>query len=409
MAKDIIHKLLQHMEKAALKELIVDLAEQDNATRRIIIEYLKEHVKIPENARQAPEEDIQDIWDGLEPDLSELDEYGGGDYDTEDYVAEQLFELREKLETVDTSREYRRELLKDILKYIRSGNAGMDDPLYDAAYAACKDDDDLRHFAEILEALGRDWPNTNAMRIYRKINDRENYLRLRLKRLKYGMDYHDLVTYYWKNDEKTKALDMLEKGLKNGEGRMDELRRFAAERALDAGDREKFLEIEFAGATEGLTLTTYKKFKELCKEDEWLIYESRILQKTEHCWNHDKLQIYLYRKEYDKALQALMEIRYPAYDENFSENSVLVAAEKLEKIYPKEILRFYKSGMGNMSHAATRKVYAQKAKAAKRVRHVLVDIMKKPKEWQDLKKRIKFANHNRPAFQEEFQKVIPDW
>lgn len=35
--------------------------------------------------------------------------------------------------------------------------------------------------------------------------------------------------------------------------------------------------------------------------------------------------------------------------------------------------------------------------------------MNKPSEWKTLKLKIKYANAKRPAFQEEFKKVIKDW
>jgi len=45
-------------------------------------------------------------------------------------------------------------LLDKVSPYIRNGNAGMDDVLYDVAYAACRDDEDWRDLAERFESLG---------------------------------------------------------------------------------------------------------------------------------------------------------------------------------------------------------------------------------------------------------------
>ena len=42
-------------------------------------------------------------------------------------------------------------------------------------------------------------------------------------------------------------------GLERGPGRLDELRQFMAERALEAGDRPRFLELQFAQAADSLT------------------------------------------------------------------------------------------------------------------------------------------------------------
>jgi hypothetical protein len=64
-------------------------------------------------------------------------------------------------------------LLDKVLPYIRSGNAGMDDALYDAADAACHDDAGGRDLSERVEALGRDWPIDHARRIYRRLVSRK--------------------------------------------------------------------------------------------------------------------------------------------------------------------------------------------------------------------------------------------
>ena len=38
------------------------------------------------------------LWSELAPDLDELDSYGGGDYGTEDLVAEPLDQIRERID-----------------------------------------------------------------------------------------------------------------------------------------------------------------------------------------------------------------------------------------------------------------------------------------------------------------------
>lgn len=80
------------------------------------------------------------------------------------------------------------ERIDEVIPYIRSGNAGMDDSLHEVAYAACRDDEDLRDLAERLERLEQDWPLDHARRIYRQIGDREKYLALRSRRMEYGLD-----------------------------------------------------------------------------------------------------------------------------------------------------------------------------------------------------------------------------
>ena len=74
-----------------------------------------------------------------------------------------------------------------------------------------------------------------------------------------------------------------------------------------------------------------------------------------------------------------------------------------------QILEFYKSCIGNLNVSTSRKIYSQNAVAVARVRRVLVDVMKKPDEWRKYALPIKLNNVKRPAFQDEFAKVISDW
>jgi len=50
------------------------------------------------------------LWYEIEPELSELDEYGGGDYDTMDDVGERLYQLVGVLNKVTLDQEDREDL-----------------------------------------------------------------------------------------------------------------------------------------------------------------------------------------------------------------------------------------------------------------------------------------------------------
>ncbi|MDP8238802.1 MAG: hypothetical protein P9X24_06915 [Candidatus Hatepunaea meridiana] len=347
------------------------------------------------------------LWDELEPDLSELDEYGGGDHETEDYVANLLYDLIEKLEQSNIPKDDRRALLDDVIHYIRSGNAGMDDNLYDVVYAVCKDDEDWRNLAERLEALGGEWPRDHARRIYRRIGDREKFLSLRATRMEYGADYHDLATFYWEEGEQERALAVAREGLEKAKGRMDELRTFMSDRAKETGDRRGYLELQFAQATSSMTLASYNAFEKLCQTEEWTEYEPRMVTALEGAWKDQQLKIHMYRKEFDKAVDILSDMAYPNC--RFGEPEILNVAEELEKKYPERILKFYKSGLGNLNRSFQRKIYAQKAHAALNVRHIWLDVFKEPAKWEAFARQIKTANRKRPAFQEEFARVVPGW
>ncbi len=406
---DPVSVLFNAASKKELVELLKKLTKDDLAIRRICIDTLKESVDL-EPSEDIPDESsaVMRVWYEIEPEISELDEYGCGDYEMIENVEQHLYELQQELEDVTLSDEDRNDLLDDVITYIMGGNSGIDDSLYNIAYAASQNEEQLRDLAKRFEELKQDWPINHARRIYRSIGDNKKYLELRLQKMKYGPDYYDLVTFYWETGEKQKAKETAEEGMKLAEGNMDELRMFLAERAKEVGDRETYLEYIFAQKTARLTLSSYKEFEEECGDEEWERYEERIIDLLEKNFDLRSAKIYMYRKEYEKALRYFTKsFKIPFYYSESSEDFTL--ARELEEMYPEQILEFYKSTVGNLNISETRKIYAKKAWKFSHIRRVLVEVMNKNEEWIKLAKRIKLNNIHRPAFQKEFSEIIPDW
>jgi len=118
----------------------------------------------------------------------------------------------------------------------------------------------------------------------------------------------------------------------------------------------------------------------------------------------ETLKIRMQRKEYDQALAILLKSNYPMYacDE-------LKIAKQLERHFPEKILTYYLSGLGNLKSNATRKEYARQAGVMLNVRNLLVNVMKDETRWKRFAGKIKSDNIRRPAFQEEFGRVIAEW
>lgn len=406
--RDILPELLATASPETLRDLLRHLAAFQIEVRRECLEYLKMHVPLsPENRKVSDGEDVLLLWSELAPDLDELNEYGGGDYGMADHVAGLLYEIQEKLSGKNIALEYRQELLGELLPYIESGNAGLDDQLYEVAYACCYEDADWRRLAEAFEKMKGDWKIGRARVIYRKIGDREKYLALRKLKMEVGADYHDLATFYWDDGEKEKAVAVAEQGLQTGHGRMDELRAFLADRAKESGDRKRYLDLHFAQTADHLTLEKYTAFKELCSHAEWEAFEGRILERLDDAWHGEQLKIRMHRQEYEHAITILLNERYPirAWDNGYE----LQAAKKLESYFPEEVLKFYMSGLGNLKANAVRKEYFRKAKVMDRIRLLIVGVLGQEERWLDLAREVKLANLKRPAFQEEFAAVIPGW
>ena len=406
--KGSFEDLVDVADVAILRQLVCQIGARRPDVRRECVEFLQKTVTLSRKAIAGADGEIAlALWDELESDLSELDEYGGGPRDVEYKVADLLCELAEKLNKSAIPRDDRQSLLDEVLPFIKSRNSGMEDSLYDVAYAACQDDEDLRYFAQQLETFGQDWSTDHARRIYRRIGDSEKYLALRLDRMEYGADYHDLATFHWDQGDREKALAVAHEGQKKAKGRMDELREFLASRAKESGARESYVDIKFQQATDRLTLARYKAFRKLCTAKEWKSYESQMVAALDDTPKGERLKIHMHRKEYDQAVDILSAMRYP--DTRYGDGDLLKTAAQLETKYPEKILAFYRLGLGKLNQNATRETYARWANIAKKIRHMWVDVIKDPQQWATFAKKAKQANCRRPAFQEEFSKAIPGW
>jgi len=222
---DLLATLLETVSKAKLVDLLVRVASTRPAVRHECLAYLNRHTALsPSRKKQSEGKKLLALWAELAPDLDELDAYGGGDYDADFHVSSLLQEIAQALSRKKIETTYRQQVLDNVLPYIESGNAELDDDLYDMAYAACYTDDEWRALAEAFETMGGDWKIDHARRIYRRLGDREKFLELRQRKLATGTDYYDLADFHWKAGERKKAMEIAEEGLRQGKGRMDELR-----------------------------------------------------------------------------------------------------------------------------------------------------------------------------------------
>jgi hypothetical protein len=90
--------LLVATPSGKLADLLVRLAAMRPDVRRECFHYLQKHVPLSDSQQKQSEgEVLLALWSELAPDLSELDDYGGGDYDQADQVASLLYEIEQKL------------------------------------------------------------------------------------------------------------------------------------------------------------------------------------------------------------------------------------------------------------------------------------------------------------------------
>jgi hypothetical protein len=284
---------------------------------------------------------------------------------------------------------------------------GIDDALIEVADATCSSKPDFGDLALRYEKTDRSSLIKSAIQSYRKADEDENYLRLRLPRLDCSADFHDLATFYWDKGEQDKAVETATQGLAQADGSPGKLRPFFADAAKEMGDRETYLNLYFEEHTHYLTRSSYKAFEVLCTEKEWSLFEAKLKTLLNDDDSLKVAEINDYRKDYDQVLRYF--IASTANQRFFSRYDDYALAEAYEKRFPEQILSYYRAVVGKLDESHSRATYIHQAEIFARIRRLLVDTIHRPDEWRAYAKLIKLQNNRRPAFQQEFGNMIVDW
>jgi len=409
-----LEKLLETASDESLRQVVKDLAQESPHLERLCVTLLLTHNKTcDENSIRAANNQAWALWFDAEDTLKELANYGGPDEDYEE-VGEVLEQLAQVVSDGRASADCRQEIQSLALKYLASDDASVDQ-LYDVVKACCHTDEEFRQLAQTFEATDRGWSfgfctyKSQAMQIYRQIGDHDRYLALRLDHLNNDSDYLELARFYAEHGEIDKAVLTAEEGLAKVEaerwGNAKELRHFLADHALSVGDRNRYMELQFANATERLTLEHYKNFEQLCTPAEWQAFEPRLLSCLAAAWTDAKVSISLHREEFDQALAALLE------DERSShagpDSQLRRDARVLATRYPAELLGYYLRKLGPVQ-AGSRRQYAEQAHYIADIKRVMLDHLGDKLAWAGLKAKLKSESKRLPAFRDELNKVLPN-
>ena len=397
--------LLDKADKATLKEIIFDLTFRSKENYIKYLDVIEDKIGLEDNeTTENSSEKFIFNWDKLKWKLKKIEEYGYDfDYDEAESleIEDKFNEIINELEKKEASKESRKEFIDEALSYI---NSDFDYRIMDVIYAACYDKDELYYFAENIRSNSPEM----AMKIYKQLSEKEEYLKLRLDNLESSSDYYNLVQFYEENNEPQKAIKTAYEGLQKVQYHKGDLQEYLAEKALNSNNREEYLKLKFDKYTDRLTLQDYKSFENICNKKEWQQYESKIISKVEKLHSSNKLLIYMHRKEFEKAANTLLENNL-GYN-NFNSGSIIFSvADQLKTKYPEKVLQFYLNSTGDLDSAKDRKVYANQALIVLKIRDIWVNVLKTPEKWLNFARNVKYKNKNRKAFQEEFRKVISEW
>lgn len=221
MDKKTVEKMLNTASRDDLTNIITKLTKYSSKADQVILDWCK---KNNTNCKdQAICLELQNLWVDAQKIISKFNVYGGGPDLDEEKAADALWKMDEIVKKQDIPWNIRIAILDEMLTEFFAGNSGFDDLLIDVATSFCKTKDEKRYLADVLKEGSNDYYRNYSAMIYKEIGDEKGFLETKLSNLRYGSDYVEVAKYYDGHGERQKAKDIIWKGLKESQGRLDEL------------------------------------------------------------------------------------------------------------------------------------------------------------------------------------------
>lgn len=418
---------------------------------RDAVKKLKVILKSVEDANAKMKIEVN--WAVADRVLDELNEYGIDDEATEN-VAITAFETLVKCQHEDDSLAGKKhEIIDTLMDYYIRGNCGMTDMIFDTAHELCSDESDVRMIIDKLKSHtgGRSYYKTLLASLYESIDEDEAVLKTLEQDLEYGMGYWRLAQYWLKKDNFEKALEVVQEGIRKGEGRKDELYQFMTNyytienrqeeiyqlllnkiennefghwRKLPSDETYKHLDNfyrsqnDYDGQKKLLNLCQqqkhydfelYKTAKKALNKTDWPVYREKIIaelrqaiaqEKDMQWWrpkSSDEKQLLAQIYAHEKDLEALFELIKESID-------LLVKYEKkLIPLHPEFYLKKYQGRIDKLIDLRGRGNYQDAVKYTKTVKRIYEQELNRPKDFQIYLAQIKMANKQLRALHEELR------
>jgi len=396
--KEELDEIISIMDKEDLVFFLTTLINEDNTIRLKFLSFMEKHGTIP---AALTEEKLKALMAQALPIIEEFNTFGGGPEEEEDECCEWLQEMIDILQEEDPiSPQFRQEIINSFMEEYITSNSGFDDFLMETIVSAAKTKEDWELIIEGLHKRGRKYDQERIMKIYlNKLGDEQKYLEMREKELEYGNDYYDLVKYFHEKGNQEKAINTALEGEKKGKGRIIDNIRYLKDYYQKTGDQKKALEYAIKDFKEEPSLGKYLSIIEEGKstqEKENLREELKNFLEENPFLGRPSLlaDIHFHEENYKKVLQLVLK-------RQVSPNSY---EKKLIKLFPHQMLNYYKGTVQRLLNNKNRKSYSQAVGFAliiKAIYSQLNDL----KGWENYLNGIfrKYPRHK--ALQEEFQRL----
>ena len=224
MDNKTIKKLIQNYETAELQELILAIVSKNPSAQQALLKYCQKKGKTlkPEDYAAVIINQLENHWTRASEIIDEFNEYGGGPEEEEEIACDELEKMTELLETEEIPWEPRKELLEEVLDFIRMDKSGFSDMLTDVVRSMCRTKEEKIYLADLL-SQSKGYYGNWASEIYRACGEDKKYLESKKANLHYSRDYLELARYYEKHRDSKQALQIVQEGFQKLDGRLDEI------------------------------------------------------------------------------------------------------------------------------------------------------------------------------------------
>ena len=283
------------------------------------------------------------------------------------------------------------------------------------------------------------------------LRDDDAYLKIRMKDLKYGMDYWDLAEFYIEKGDRQKAVETAEDGLIKGEGRISELLEFLSEhyaKSRDTANLERVVQYalkkksdervmldrlfdyykaqnDYENAKKSLlkafeyvkgaeyipevrSYAHYNKMKQFLVGADWKNIEPKIIQEIREKDLEDYLRICLDRNMKKEVVHILLSPpkKQPSVGFRFEpEYNFDEFANRLKEEFPEEVIKYYwQKAYSNIS-GGNRNTYHTAANYLAKAKEIYINLLKDENGWNQRFASLKVEFRKRPAFLEEASRL----
>lgn len=399
-----IQKIVQRLSRDELLELALNLIRSDKRVQERALDFLERSgcLTATETAQKHNREYREKFAEAIGI-IKEFNMYGGGPEEEEDIVYEHMETVLALLQDGYLPESAREEMIHALMEQYLEGNSGFEDAIWDWIGQIASTETHWRTIVDYLEPLGDRYYQSLILDIYRyKLGDTHTYEQRRAHQLRYGSDYAEYALFLEEKGDRDKALEIAEKGLKEGEGALDGLYAYLFKRYDEVGEKEKALQLLKQHFFHRPSHELYQQAiayapqnqKETVKQELYGWLESHPV----HAFIKAKID---YTEGNNEALLHYVTKRLRAFDYS----SLSTYERYLNKHYPLEMIAHYKRIVESLLAERKRSAYRRAIGFMKEIEHVYTNILKEPNKWSFYFQSFIVPHQQRlPAFLDEWKK-----